>query len=55
MIINSDGFIITKVDGKAVEDVDELVSILEKKEGGIMPEGVYEGYPGTCYYAFGMD
>jgi Do/DeqQ family serine protease len=49
-----EGFIITAVDGKPVKSVDELAKQLENKKGGVMIEGVYEGVPGTYYYAFGM-
>lgn len=48
------GFIITKVDGQKVRDVEQLVKILKDKKGGVMLEGVYEDLPGTHYYAFGM-
>ncbi|HHH49483.1 MAG TPA: Do family serine endopeptidase [Saprospiraceae bacterium] len=48
------GFIITKVDGQRVNTVEDLVSILENKSGGVMLEGVYEDIPGQYYYAFGM-
>jgi len=48
------GFIITKVDGKKPGSMDDFISYLEKAEGGIMLEGVYEGLPGTYYYAFGL-
>jgi len=48
------GFIITKVDGKNVDNVKEFVKILENKKGGVMFEGVYEDFPGTYYYAFGL-
>lgn len=48
------GFIITKVDGKTCKTVDEFVKYLENKKGGVMIEGVYEDYPGTYYYAFGL-
>lgn len=48
------GFIITKVDGKVFKTVDEFVKYLENKKGGVMVEGVYEDYPGTYYYAFGL-
>ncbi|NNF33696.1 MAG: Do family serine endopeptidase [Saprospiraceae bacterium] len=50
-----EGFIITKIDGKKIKDVDALVEYLENKEGGVMMEGVYEDVPGSYYYAFGMD
>jgi len=48
------GFIITKVDGKTMKTIDEFVKYLENKKGGVMVEGVYEEYPGTYYYAFGL-
>ncbi|MBN1133035.1 MAG: Do family serine endopeptidase [Bacteroidales bacterium] len=48
------GFIITKVDGKAVKSVEEFTRLLEGKEGGVLLEGVYEEYPGEYYYAFGL-
>jgi len=49
-----EGFIITKVDGRSVRTVDEFVEYLKSIEGGVMVEGVYEDYPGTYYYAFGL-
>jgi Do/DeqQ family serine protease len=49
-----EGFIITHVDGKAVRTLEEFLEMLEDKEGGVMIEGVYEDYPGSYYYAFGM-
>jgi serine protease Do len=50
-----EGFIITHVDSKAVQSVEELTKILEQKSGGVMIEGVYEDIPGEYYYAFGLD
>lgn len=49
-----EGFIITKVDGKVIRSVEELAKVLEKKEGGVLLEGVYEDIPGVHYYAFGL-
>ncbi len=49
-----DGFIITKVNGKKVKSKDQLIDILENKEGGVMLEGIYEEIPGEYFYAFGM-
>jgi len=49
-----EGFIITKVARKKVTTVDELISMLNDHEGGVMLEGVYEDYPGVFYYAFGL-
>ena len=48
------GFIITKIDKNTVDDVDDVVRLLKEKKGGVMIEGVYPGYKGTYYYAFGM-
>ncbi|HDR67866.1 MAG TPA: Do family serine endopeptidase [Bacteroidaceae bacterium] len=48
------GFIITKVDGKAVKSLEDFTKALEGKVGGILLEGVYENYPGAYYYAFGL-
>jgi serine protease Do len=49
-----EGFIITKVDGKAIRKAEDLVDALKDKKGGVMLEGVYENLPGTQFYAFGM-
>ena len=48
------GFIITKVDSKNITSLEEFVKYLENKKGGVMIEGVYEDYPGSYYYAFGL-
>ncbi|MBL6446249.1 Do family serine endopeptidase [Fulvivirga sp. 29W222] len=48
------GFIITKIDGQSVKSKEEVVKILEKKEGGILIEGVYENIPGKYYYGLGL-
>jgi S1-C subfamily serine protease len=50
-----EGFIITKIDGKKTGSVKEFINYLEKTEGGVMLEGVYEDIPGTYYYAFGLE
>jgi S1-C subfamily serine protease len=49
-----EGFIVTKVDGQQVKSIDDFKKALEAKSGGVMIEGVYEEYPGTYYYAFGL-
>ncbi|TXB61801.1 Do family serine endopeptidase [Phaeodactylibacter luteus] len=49
------GFVITKVDNRAVNSVDELVALLEQSSGKVMLEGIYEGYAGEYYYAFPVD
>jgi Do/DeqQ family serine protease len=48
------GFIITKVDGRKVKTIDDFVKYLENRKGGVMLEGIYEDFPGTYYYAFGL-
>ncbi len=50
-----EGFIITKVDGRSVRDLDDLESALRDKEGGVMIEGRYPDREGTQYFAFGLD
>ena len=49
------GFIITKVDGNPVKNVEEFVKQMEQITGGVMLEGIYEEVPGTKYYAFGFN
>lgn len=48
------GFIITKVDGRKVRTIEDFVKYLENRKGGVMLEGIYEDFPGTYYYAFGL-
>lgn len=49
-----EGFIITKVDKKPIKNIKELEKALEKAEGGVMLEGIYEDIDGTFFYAFGL-
>lgn len=49
-----EGFIITKIDNKPINNVDELKSALANKKGGVMIEGRYPEYPGQYFYAFGL-
>ena len=46
------GFIITKVNDKTVFNVKDALTELNKAQGKIMLEGIYEGYPDVWYYAF---
>ena len=46
------GFIITKVNEKAVSSVEEIIQELKKNEGKVLLEGVYENYPGEWGYTF---
>ncbi len=50
-----EGFIITKIDNKQIDDIDELKSVLSNKKGGVMIEGRYPDYQGQYFYAFGLD
>ncbi|MDA0972389.1 MAG: trypsin-like peptidase domain-containing protein [Bacteroidetes bacterium] len=48
-----EGFIITRINKKTIEKPEDVVSLLEPKEGGVLIEGVYPN--GTvAYYGFGM-
>jgi Do/DeqQ family serine protease len=47
------GFVITKVNKKAVKSVEEVKQAIESTDGGVMLEGVYPGNPTVYYYAFG--
>ncbi|MDX1627202.1 MAG: Do family serine endopeptidase [Fulvivirga sp.] len=49
------GFIITKIDGQPVGSSKQFIKMLEKKEGGVLLEGVYENAPGKYYYGLGLD
>jgi serine protease Do len=47
------GFIITQVDKKPVRSVDDLMGLLQNKEGGILIEGIYPNGM-RAYYGFGL-
>lgn len=49
-----EGFIVTKVDGKPVQSVEDFTAALAGRQGGVMLEGIYPDRPGAYYYAFGM-
>lgn len=49
-----EGFIIYGVNGKAVSNVEELISAIEQQKGGVLVEGIYPGYSRVFYYAFGL-
>ena len=49
------GFIITSVDNRTIEDLEDLQTILTNKNGGgMMMEGIYPNRAGVHYYAFGI-
>ena len=50
--INMDpGFVIEKINGKTVSNVDEAIEILEEAKGKISLSGVYDGYESTYEYS----
>ena len=48
-----EGFIITRVDKKTMSSTEDVMSALNKKDGGVLIEGVYPNGL-TAYYGFGM-
>jgi len=50
-----EGFIITGVNKTKVTSVDQLKKELNNVKGGVLMEGTYENYPGTVFYAFGLE
>ena len=48
-----EGFIITSVDKKRINSVDDIKGALESKKGGVLIEGVYPNGM-RAYYGFGM-
>lgn len=49
-----EGFVITKVDGVKVKNVEEFKKVIESKKGGVMIEGIYPDSGDVQYYAFGL-
>ncbi len=50
-----EGFIITRIDNKRVNDVDDLTQILARKKGGLLIEGFYPNNPERShFYGMGM-
>jgi len=47
------GFIITRVDKKPIQNVEDLMSYLQNKDGGILIEGIYPNGM-RAYYGFGL-
>ena len=46
------GFVITSINDRPVEVIDDVVELLGDKNGLIMLGGVYEEYDGEYYYEF---
>jgi Do/DeqQ family serine protease len=49
-----EGFVITKLDKKTVNNVKELEEALKTKKEGVLVEGQYPDYPGRYFFGFGM-
>jgi Do/DeqQ family serine protease len=50
-----EGFIITHVNGKRVENLERFREALQEHDGGVMLEGRYPDSEKKYYYAFGLD
>ncbi len=50
-----EGFVITSVDGQAVNNLDDLKTALGSSHGTVRLEGVYPGYEGTYGYPLNLD
>jgi S1-C subfamily serine protease len=48
-----EGFVITKVSGEKIENLDDFAQKVLAARGGVMLEGFYPGDGTTYYYAFG--
>lgn len=49
------GFIVTKINDRAIKDISEFERLLNEKQGGILIEGVYPEKPDAIfYYGFGI-
>jgi len=46
------GFIITSINERQVESIDEVLAAIGNKNGLVMLGGVYEEYDGEYYYEF---
>jgi len=49
-----EGFIITEIDSKKINSVNDINSVLSNKNGGVLIEGIYPDDPTTYYYGFGL-
>ncbi|MEO5675384.1 MAG: Do family serine endopeptidase [Chitinophagales bacterium] len=49
-----EGFIITQVDNRQINNLNDLKEALTGKRGGVLLAGRYPDYPGQYYYAFGL-
>jgi serine protease Do len=49
-----EGFVITKINSKPVNNTSEFIQELKNKKGGVLLEGIYPGIQGSFYYGFGL-
>ncbi|MGB0526018.1 MAG: Do family serine endopeptidase [Flammeovirgaceae bacterium] len=49
-----EGFIITRIDKKNIQSIDDIKFFLQSREGGVLIEGIYEGDSEVYYYGFGL-
>lgn len=49
------GYIITKIDGRAIMGLNDLVQALKSKKGGVLLEGYYPDSKRPTYYGLGLD
>jgi Do/DeqQ family serine protease len=49
------GFVITKVNDKTVETVEQVIKEIRNSRKRVVLEGFYKRYPGEYYYAFSVD
>jgi Do/DeqQ family serine protease len=49
------GFVITHLNDRPVEDVDELIRRLQRADGKVVLRGIYEDYEGEYFYAFTLE
>ncbi|MEN7551208.1 Do family serine endopeptidase [Rapidithrix thailandica] len=49
-----EGLIITKINNKLINSVEDLIEELEDTKGGVLIEGMYPGKDGVEYFGFGM-
>ncbi len=46
------GFVITKVNDKVAQNIEEVVELINEAEDKVMLEGIYEHFSGDYFYAF---
>lgn len=49
------GFVITKVNDKTVETVEQVIKEIRSSRNRVVLEGYYKRYPGEYFYAFSVD